>query len=171
MRRWLIFLMIVLPSVALLYFSLTRNPRDLPSALTGRPAPDFSLQDLEEKEWSLAALRGRPVVLNFWSTWCGPCVGEHRLIRQAIEAYRGSDVQFCSVLYEDTPENARAFLKEYGKAAPVLLDPDLRTAINFGVSGVPETFFIDRNGKVAYKHAGMLTPDALHNAIGELLQP
>ncbi len=164
MKRTLIYVALVLPAVALLYFSLTRNPRDLPSALLGRAAPDFELVGLEGEKVSLSRLKGQPVVLNFWSTWCGPCLGEHRLIQQAIR--RSEKVRFLAILYEDTPENASRFLKEYGKGAPVLLDPDLRTAINYGVSGVPETFFIDANGIVVDKQAGMLTAEILFQKIG-----
>ncbi len=169
MKKIFIFLAIVLPSVALLYFSLTRNPRDLPSALVGKPAPDFTLQDLGGKTVSLTSALGRPVILNFWSTWCGPCLAEHQLIRRAIKETEKTDLLFYSVLYEDTPENARAFLKEYGKAAPVLLDPGLRTAIDYGVAGVPETFFIDRKGEILYKQAGVLTHSLLAQMVPLLM--
>jgi cytochrome c biogenesis protein CcmG/thiol:disulfide interchange protein DsbE len=168
MKKITILLLILLPTIALLYFSLTRDPRALPSALVGRPAPDFDLTTLEGEKIALFSLKGKPVVLNFWSTWCGPCVAEHQLIRQAMRTYGNSDIQFYSILYEDTPENAKAFLDQYGVAAPILLDPALRTAINYGVSGVPETFFIDRNGMVLYKHAGVLTPEILSGKLGLL---
>ena len=168
MKKSLILIAVLVPTLALLYFSLTRDPRPLPSALVGKPAPRFDLQDMEGKKVSLAELKGKPVVLNFWSTWCGPCVAEHRLIREAVRGYEKSGVQFYSILYEDTPENARVFVREYGKAAPILLDPDLKTAIDYGVAGVPETFFIDRNGVVLYKHAGVLTPEVLFGRLRTL---
>ncbi|MBI2082146.1 MAG: redoxin domain-containing protein [Deltaproteobacteria bacterium] len=161
MKKALIFFGILIPSLFLLYFSLTRNPRELPSSLVNKPAPLFELVSLEGEKISLTSMKGKSVVLNFWSTWCGPCLGEHQLIRQAMKASSDSKILFYSILYEDTPENAKGFLAEYGKAAPVLIDEGLRTAIDYGVSGVPETFFIDANGIILYKHAGMLTPEIL----------
>ncbi len=170
MKKILIFLVLVLPVLALLWFSLTRNPRDLPSALIGRPAPDFTLSTLEGKKISLDEAKGNPVVLNFWSTWCGPCVGGHQLIREAIRIASPSGVRFYSVLYEDTVENASRFIEQYGKAAPILLDPGLRTAIDYGVSGVPETFFISRDGIIVAKQSGMLVFDFLMENIKKLVE-
>lgn len=169
MKRWVLWFAILIPPLALLLFSLTRNPRDLPSTLIGRPAPPFELTTLDGKKASLSQTQGDPLVLNFWSTWCGPCVGEHQLIRQAMKQYGNSQVTFYSILYEDTVENARAFLTRFGEAAPILLDADLRTAIDYGVSGVPETFFIDRNGIVLYKQSGMLRSEILFGQIERLL--
>ncbi|MBI4367177.1 MAG: redoxin domain-containing protein [Deltaproteobacteria bacterium] len=161
MKRIVLFCLIVFPAVALLYFGLTRDPRTLPSHLLGRPAPEFRLEGLDGGATALAAVRGRPIVLNFWSTWCGTCVEEHRLMHRAAAQFASLGVQFFSVLYADTPENARGFLARYGPAAPILLDPGLRTAIDYGVAGVPETFFIDAAGLVRYKHSGLLTPRIL----------
>ncbi|MBI4411480.1 MAG: redoxin domain-containing protein [Deltaproteobacteria bacterium] len=168
MKKLILFVVLVLPIVALLYFSLTRNPRELPSALIDKPAPDFALQTLDGATVTLASLKGHPVVINFWSTWCGTCLGEHRLIRQAYQAMEPKGVALYSILYEDTPENAEKFMNKYGKAAPVLLDPGLKTAIDYGVVGVPETFFIDKEGIIRYKQAGMLTPDILWGEVEEL---
>jgi cytochrome c biogenesis protein CcmG/thiol:disulfide interchange protein DsbE len=165
LKKGIIFLAVLVPIVALLYFSLTRNPRTLPSALIGKPAPAFELTTLEGEKISLTSLRGKPVVLNFWSTWCGPCIAEHQLIRQAVRAYAPAGVLFYSILYEDTPENAGRFIAEFGKGAPVLLDPGLKTAIDYGVAGVPETFFINREGTVVSKYAGALTPEILDNQL------
>ncbi|MBI1909163.1 MAG: redoxin domain-containing protein [Deltaproteobacteria bacterium] len=175
MKRLVLFFLILIPSLYLLYFSLTRNPRDLPSVLIEKTAPDFELESLDGKRMSLHEPPGKgdspkPVILNFWSTWCGPCIQEHQVIREAIDLYTSKGVIFYSILYEDKPENARQFVKQFGPAAPILLDPSLRTAIDYGVSGVPETFFIDRQGRIVYKQAGPLTPDILMREIERLLK-
>lgn len=168
MKKVLLLFLIILPTVALFYFGLTRDPRTLPSTLLGKSAPDFQLETVEGKKISFSSAKGSPVVLNFWSTWCGSCLGEHQLIREAQSVYEKKGVQFYSILYEDTPQNAKEFIAQFGKAAPILLDPELRTAINYGVSGVPETFFIDRQGTIRYKFAGQLSPEMLYEQLKRL---
>lgn len=165
MKKWIIFLVILVPAIFLMYFGLSRDPRILPSTLLGKQAPDFTLTDIDGKQVSLRLLsgQGRPLILNFWATWCPTCAFEHRFIRQAQSLY--PSVGFYSILYSDTAENARSFVSQYGPAAPILLDPDMHTSIDYGVSGVPETFFVDSEGKIRYKHAGPLTPDVLSEKI------
>ena len=169
MKKIFILLILLIPVIALLYFSLTRDPRLLPSALINKPAPNFDLETLEGGRIALSGAPGNPVVLNFWSTWCGPCLAEHRLIKRMQEIYGPKGVHFYAILYEDTPENAKEFIRRFGEGAPILLDPGLKTAIDYGVTGVPETFFIDRTGKVIYKHAGVLTFELVDEQLGPLL--
>ncbi len=161
MKKLVLFILIPAPIIALLYFSLTRDPRTLPSSLLGRQAPDFQLKTLEGEDVVLSHLFGKPIVLNFWSTWCNSCEAEYQLLRQAYEVYSQQGVQFLEILYEDTPEEAQSFIAKQGKAAPILLDPGLKTSINYGVSGVPETFFINKEGTILYKQSGVLTSDIL----------
>ncbi|MBI4238385.1 MAG: redoxin family protein [Deltaproteobacteria bacterium] len=172
MKRVIVFFAIVVPAIGLLYFGLSRDPRVLPSALVGQRAPAFALPLLNgdaAAPIALQALHGKPLVLNFWSTWCGTCAQEHQVLRQLQRIYAAQGVQLYSVLYSDTAANATRFLQQFGEAAPVLLDPELRTAIDYGVSGVPETYFIDAHGIVRHKHAGALTPDVAAARIEELL--
>lgn len=169
MKKLIILLVFLIPILALLYFSLTRDPRILPSALINKPAPDFTLKTLEGNPITLSESQGSPVVLNFWSTWCDPCLAEHRLIKRIQKIYEPKGVHFYAILYEDTAANAEEFIKKYGKASPVLLDPGLRTAIDYGVTGIPETFFIDRESKIVYKHAGVLTFQLVQEKLGALL--
>ncbi|MBI4211645.1 MAG: cytochrome c-type biogenesis protein CcmH [Deltaproteobacteria bacterium] len=166
MKKIFVLLLIVVPVIVLFLYGLGRDPRILPSALIQKPAPTFSLLTLDGKTMTLEELKGKPIVLNFWSTWCGPCLDEHRVIMSARTQF--PDVQFLAVLYEDTPENARAFLKKFGVGSTVLIDEHLKTAIDYGVAGVPETYFIDAHGIIADKHAGVLTPRILEEKLSWL---
>jgi cytochrome c biogenesis protein CcmG/thiol:disulfide interchange protein DsbE len=154
-------LLFVVPLVVLLVVNLDRDPHVVASPLVGRPAPDFALRPLDGGEpIALSALRGRPVVVNFWATWCIPCLQEHPLLVEAARTL-GSRVQFLGVVYEDGEPEVRSFLARRGSAYPSLLDPESKTAIAYGVFGVPETFFIDGEGRIAAKHMGPLDEESL----------
>lgn len=166
-----------LPVVALLGFGMTRDPKEISSPLPGRQAPDFALatftgvspgQRLDTVR--LAKYAGHVVVINYWASWCLACRGEHPVLQMVGSAFRDTtDVHFFGVLYNDTPENGRRWLAEMGgDSYPSLLDPGSRTAIDYGVYGVPETYFIGRDGRVAYKHTGPVTEDLLLRKIAEL---
>jgi len=153
-------LLVVVPVLAVLVANLGRNPHVVSSPLVGRAAPDFVLSSLEGgAPVALSALRGRPVVVNFWATWCGPCLEEHELLQSTARAV-GSRAQFLGVVYQDDEEQVRRFLARQGSAYPSLADPGSRTAIAFGIFGVPETLFIDGQGRIAAKHVGPLDPES-----------
>lgn len=147
-------LVVILPLVWLLRSGFGNDPHEVPSVLENTPAPRFSLVDLQGKSWDLAALRGKPVVVNFWSTWCLPCKQEHPLFQQAALAY--DDVVFLGVIYSDEPAKARAYLEREGTTYSHLVDPDGRTAIDYGVAGVPESYFINAEGVIIHKQVGPL---------------
>lgn len=151
-----------------LAFGLTRDPRALPLVSVGRPMPAFSLEDLEGDRYDSAALRGQPAVINFWASWCTECRKEHPLLMNAHDRW-GNRVAFLGIVYQDDPGNIREFLTEMGETPattyPNLLDPDARTAIDFGVYGVPETFFIDRTGRVTFKHVGRVSASLLEREL------
>ena len=150
----LIGLAAVLPLVGVLLANIKRDPDPSlqRSPLVGRPAPPFNLMPVGGgPAVSLEGLRGRPVVVNFWATWCGPCLQEHEVLQQAARAH-SPQVQFLGVVYDDEEERVRAFLSQVGAAYPSLLDVNGRTAIAYGVYGVPETYFIDAQGKVVHKY-------------------
>jgi cytochrome c biogenesis protein CcmG/thiol:disulfide interchange protein DsbE len=151
--------------VILFATSFGKDPRKVDSPLVGRPAPAFELPVLPDKPGSteprqtvsLASLRGTPVVLNFWASWCRPCVTEHGVLREA--ANNTSDgVKFFGIAYEDTDERIRDFLRRAGQGYPTLVDEGGRAAIAYGLYGVPETFFIDAQGTIVAKHEGPLDP-------------
>lgn len=152
-------LALILPMLWLFATSFGNNPRAIPSMLEGEPAPDFTLVDLDGTPVTLSELKGTPVVVNFWSTWCGPCKYEHPYLLQAARS--NPDVRFLGVIYNDEPEKCRRYLAQAGSAYPHLVDASSRTAIDYGVGGVPETFFINRAGEIVHKQNGPLDNRAL----------
>ncbi|MGH3032528.1 MAG: TlpA family protein disulfide reductase [Gaiellaceae bacterium] len=147
-----------------LAFGLTRDPRVLPGAVVGKPAPGFDLRSDDGRRVRLRELRGRPALINFWASWCTECRKEHPYLMAAHDRW-GSRVAFVGVVFKDDPENIEDFLVELGEdpraSYPNLVDPGSETAIDYGVYGVPETFFIDRRGAVVFKRVGRLTPELL----------
>lgn len=160
----------VLSLVGLLGFGLTVDDDRLPSPLVGAPAPDFRLADLEGgPDVALEEFRGRPVVVNFWASWCLGCIEEHPDLVRAWRRYGDGDLEMIGIVYQDTPSNARRYLERHGGGWTQLLDPGSRTAIDYGVYGIPETFFIGRDGIVSHKHIGPVTDAVLTTEIERLL--
>lgn len=154
-------LVITVPLVVLFAASFGNDPHVIRSPLVGREAPPFSLRPLDgTAPMVLGDLRGKPAVVNFWATWCQPCKAEHGVLRDAAARF-GDRVQFLGIVYEDEPVKIREFLQLHGSGYPTLVDEAGKTAIAYGVYGVPETFFLDATGKVVDKHAGPLTPGTL----------
>lgn len=159
---------IVIPFIVILTIGLKRDPHAIKSPLIGRVAPQFSLRDVSTgQQIDLAALRGKPVVVNFWATWCVPCYEEHQVLRMAA-ANAGSSVQFVGVIYNDEEVKIQQFLAQNGSSYPTLVDDQGKTAIAYGVYGVPETFFIGRDGVIAAKHEGPLNPEAIMSYLAKL---
>ena len=177
-KRALVAGAIVLPLLALLAFGMTRNPNVIPSPLPGREAPEFRLvtMPLDENDTAavatvdLAELRGNVVVLNFWASWCLACRDEHRPLSRVARAYTGLPVRFFGVVYNDSPDNAREWIEAMGgQSYPALIDPDARTAIDYGLYGVPETFIIGPDGRVRHKIIGPASEQELRSQIDLLL--
>jgi cytochrome c biogenesis protein CcmG/thiol:disulfide interchange protein DsbE len=132
-----------------------RDPRIVPSALIDKPAPQFDLPPLHEGAPRLtsADLDG-PLLLNFFASWCVPCRGEHPLLMRLA---KDEGLTLYGIAYKDDPEKSRAFLAELGDPfGRIGVDRDGRAGIDFGVSGVPETFLIDRQGIIRYRQWGPL---------------
>jgi peroxiredoxin len=118
-----------------------------PVAGTGLPAPEFTLTDIAGKSWSLAGLKGKVVVINFWATWCPPCRSEMPSLSNFFnKTMDKDDIVVLTILYNDSPDAASAYFKENGFQMPILLDPSSRVAGDYGLTGVPETFVIDKKG-------------------------
>jgi cytochrome c biogenesis protein CcmG/thiol:disulfide interchange protein DsbE len=144
--------LMIVPLIALLAVSFGNNPHAVPSVLESTPATPFTLVDLDGNTVSFDDYQGKPMVLNFWSTWCGPCKQEHPILLEAARRY--PDVAFVGVIYADDPEACRRYLARAGSAYPHLIDKNGGTALDYGVAGVPESFFIDRDGVIVHKQAG-----------------
>ena len=163
-RRALLLVAVVAGATVLLgtlAVGFTRDPGIIASPLVGKPAPPFSLATLDGGRISLEGLRGRPVIVNFWASWCLPCRAEAPLLQAASVDYAARGLVVLGIVYEDSAENARAFMRQYGQTYPGLLDPDGRTALDYGVFGIPETYFIDRSGRIVSKQTGELDAAAL----------
>jgi cytochrome c biogenesis protein CcmG, thiol:disulfide interchange protein DsbE len=169
-KRLLVAGAVTLPLVALLAFGFTRNAREIPSPLVGKPAPAFELALFDGGTARLEDLRGKVVFVNFWASWCPPCRDEARMLEAAWQAYRDRDVVFVGANIQDQEPNARAFLEEFGVTYPNGIDRGSRVAIDYGVWGLPETFIIDRTGRITYKHVGGIGWATLTARLDEALQ-
>lgn len=155
-RRLLIIALIVIPLIWLLAYGFTRDPRYIQSPLIARQAPTFALTLFDGKTIRLQDFRGKAVFLNFWASWCAPCRAEARTLETAWQSYKDRGVVFLGVDIQDKEEDARAFLQEFGITYLNGRDDSGKIAVNYGVWGIPETFFIDRQGRITYKHVGGL---------------
>jgi cytochrome c biogenesis protein CcmG/thiol:disulfide interchange protein DsbE len=169
MRRSLWALAIAAPVLVLLASGFGHDPNAIRSPIVGHAAPSFQLQSFDGRPVSFAALKGKPVILNFWASWCLSCKDEHQALLAAWRQYGSRGVSFVGVDYNDRIGDARSFLQKHGGGWPELRDPAGETAIDYGVYGVPETYFIDRNGVVVYKSTGPVTPDVLTREIRKML--
>ena len=144
--------------LALLAWKLTQGGSEVTSSLSsgGTPAaPAFALERLDgEGELSLASLRGKPVVLNFWASWCGPCKDEAPILQSSYEKWRADGVAFVGIDVQDFRGDAREFLERYGITYPNVYDGKGSTVGRYGVTGFPETYFVDAEGRVRYRIAG-----------------
>lgn len=135
-------------------------------------AADFQVESLEGSSWLpkvqedkifLRNLRGRLVVLNFWASWCVSCREEARELETFWQRVREQGIIVMGVAIQDTPEAAREFAKNHGKSYPIAIDSSGKTSLDYGVSGVPETFIIDKDGVIRHKETGPVTAELLQN--------
>jgi len=158
--RYAIPLLVLAGILSLFAFGLRHDPRELPSPLIGKPAPAFDLPTLqgEPPRMTQAALRGQPLLVNFFASWCAECQVEHAYLMSLAQS---GQARFVGIDYKDAPADGKAWLEQHGNPySPVLVDLDGNTGIDWGVYGVPETFLVDAGGRILAKHIGAMTPDA-----------
>jgi len=170
MSRYLIPLGLFAALVVLLGIGLTLNPREVPSPLIGKPAPEFDLPTVmdPDRRISRESLLGKVYLFNVWASWCVSCRQEHPLL---VELSRKGVVDIYGLNYKDQREDAQRWLNYYGNPYVASgADTDGRVGIDWGVYGVPETFVIDAKGMIRHKHIGPVTPEALEEEILPLVK-
>ncbi len=156
--------------IGLLAYGFTRDARYIRSPLTAGQAPAFTLTLFDGKVVRLEDFRGKVVLINFWASWCIPCRAEAVALENAWQKYKDRGVVFIGVNIQDKEEDARAFMKEFGVTYFNGPDAGGKIAIDYGVWGIPETFFLDPQGRITYKHAGEVKPPLIEAKLDEALK-
>ena len=170
MTRFLIPLAIFVVLVGFLLVGLNLNPRQVPSPLIGKPAPEFQLQQLHDTGKTLTSRDnlGKVWLLNVWASWCVSCRDEHPVL---VELARTGIVPVYGLNYKDERDDALQWLRQFGDPYTVsIVDREGRTGIDYGVYGVPETYVIDKEGVIRYKQIGPVTVEALQSKILPLVR-
>ena len=153
--------------IVLFAIGLTRDPSKIPSPLIDQPAPAFDLPVLSGGRLVSESLKGQPVLVNFWASWCTPCLQEHPLLMELAR----SGVKIVGLNYKDEPQVAQQWLDRHGNPfALIAQDRDGRVGLDWGVYGVPETFVLDAGGLIRHKHIGPLTRQAWQDEVSVLLK-
>jgi len=170
MTRHLIPLLVFVVIVGFLWAGLSLNPREVPSPLIDKPAPQFSLPQLRDpgNVIKTADLRGQVWLLNVFASWCTPCLQEHPYL---LDLEKSGLVPVYGLNYKDPQEAATKWLEKHGDPyTGIVVDAEGRTGIEWGVYGVPETFVIDKQGVIRFKHIGPLTPEVIEGDILPLVR-
>jgi cytochrome c biogenesis protein CcmG/thiol:disulfide interchange protein DsbE len=170
MGRFLWPLGIFIVLVVFLGIGLNLNPREVPSPKIDKPAPGFQVPQLHEPDKTISQkdMLGKVWLFNVWASWCVSCRQEHPVL---VELAKRNVVPIVGLNYKDGRDEGKQWLQQFGN--PYVLsafDADGRVGIDYGVYGVPETFVIDKNGTVRYKHIGPLTPEAVETKVLPLVQ-
>ena len=167
--RFLIPLALFLVLVAFLAIGLTRDPHLLPSTMIDKPAPAFRIPQVHapDKSFSPEDMKGKVWMLNVWASWCTACRVEHPLL---VDIGRSNAIPLIGLDYKDQAQDAVQFLQQHGNPYQLsALDLEGHVGIEYGVYGVPETFIIDKEGRIRHKQVGPITPEALQNEILPLI--
>ncbi len=170
MLKFLFPLILFIVVAVFLAMGLSLDPRDIPSALIDKPAPEFNLPILSspEKTLSKADMAGKVWLLNVWASWCASCRAEHPIFNQLAKK---NIVPIIGLNYKDEPWAAKQWLAQLGNPYQVsIMDQEGRTGIDYGVYGVPETFVIDKKGVVRYKHTGAISVNDVQQTLLPLIK-
>jgi cytochrome c biogenesis protein CcmG/thiol:disulfide interchange protein DsbE len=159
------------PLIVLLAYGFRTDPKAIPSPLVEKAAPGFRIAVYDGDSLSLEGLKGKPVVLNFWASWCYPaCYEEAPLLEATWRKYQNQGLMMVGVDIQDKEVDGREFIARFNFTFPNGPDPGSKISIDYGVYGVPETFFIDRQGRIAYKQVGALSPDVIEEQARAILE-
>jgi cytochrome c biogenesis protein CcmG/thiol:disulfide interchange protein DsbE len=158
---------IALIVAVLLIYAVAAGPSEPPQV--GYPVPDFTFTALDGSAMNLGAHNGEVVVVNFFASWCNPCRQEAAALEETWREYRDQGVQFYGIAYKDADSKAQAFLDEFGVSYPSTVDTSNRTAREYGVTGVPETFVVGRDGLLVHHFLGPITQAQLSTEIERAL--
>ncbi|MCU7846020.1 MAG: DsbE family thiol:disulfide interchange protein [Candidatus Thiodiazotropha sp. (ex Monitilora ramsayi)] len=168
--RYSIPLVIFAVIAGFLYKGLGMNPREIPSPLIGKSIPTFSLPSVEQAETTITEkdLLGNVYLLNVWATWCASCRAEHETL---VQLSRSGKIDIVGLNWKDERDKAEVWLRQLGNPYTVnIFDKKGRTAIDLGVYGAPETFLVDSQGIIHYKHAGPVTMELINETIMPIVE-
>ena len=131
----------------------------------GSYAPKFALTDLSKKTINLDDYKGKKVILNFWATWCPPCVNEMPLLQEVYNNRKGEGIEVIGINHNEDYERVKKFISEKGVVFTILIDSDLKVSMDYGVIGLPVTFFIDREGRIKEKFKGELNKKLIEDIL------
>jgi cytochrome c biogenesis protein CcmG, thiol:disulfide interchange protein DsbE len=172
-RRWLLIAVVagVAALLGLLLWGVLRGPN---AAVGGavpldKPAPDFTVTTIDGRSLRLSELRGKTVVVNVWASWCVPCEEEAGELNRSYDTYKGRDVVFVGIAWNDDDPQVRKFAERHKIAYPIALDQEGRIAIDLGITGVPETFLINAEGRLVQKWVGPITARQLNGLLAPMV--
>jgi cytochrome c biogenesis protein CcmG/thiol:disulfide interchange protein DsbE len=160
---------IALLVLGLLGYALIDQPGEPPQV--GSQVPDFHLTSLDGNPMSMSTHQGEIVVLNFFASWCAPCRQEAAALEQTWRQYQDRGVQFVGIAYKDAASKAQAFLDEFAVTYPSAVEPGNHTAQAYGVTGVPETFVVDQQGRLVHHFVGPVTQAELSHILDQAVNP
>jgi cytochrome c biogenesis protein CcmG/thiol:disulfide interchange protein DsbE len=169
-RRLTLTVSVIAPLLALFAYGFMRDARYIHSPLIAKPAAPFTLTLFDGTSLALESLRGKAVFLNFWASWCPPCRAEAKDLEAAWRKVNNDNIVYVGVALQDTDENARAFLKEFDVTYPNGRDESGKIAVDYGVWGIPESFFIDPEGRITYKHTGGISAATVEMKLADALK-
>ena len=168
MNKMLIAILVMILTSGLLITGCTDGSE--PTATVGKAAPDFQLQNLDGQSISLNDLKGKPVLVNFWATWCRPCVSEMPYIQEIYDEWSGKGLIVLAINIGDSSSEAEQFLQDHNLSLPVLLDTNKAVAQRYNIRGIPTTFFIDKDGIIQEKIIGAFpNKEAIENRLDKIM--